>query len=296
MSLKESKTIQAYGHPVSVPSTVQLPCPVYSDATQSIVDVTTGGLPSPRVTFDLDDLVTLEFEGSTASVRPKDKIGVRACEHYLVDHAVPHALTMQNKYVFHAAGLLKESESANKRLGIMITGESGTGKSSTAASLLNYSWKLLADDGLHIDISRDKCRMHPSYASIRLNPDVRHVLPANITSLAGRMAEYSDKLRFDISPAGYRSQAAQLDLLIVLGEEAKFNVTELGASEVCVSLAKHLFHPPSDPSKAIERLDIATPLAVHLRGVKVDFFRSARGIQDLKDWLSEYCTNNDLQR
>jgi len=285
----ESKLIDIYGHCVAIPNDLVFNCkPAVSDRYDEIeLTTSVGGLKNYDFRFELDSLVALEFAEKEVSVCPLEDIGPNTLEHYLIDHAIPHALTLAGKYVFHAAGLCSALENGKKEKGVMIVGASGQGKSTTTAFLLNNGWKLLADDGLRVSTTESQCVMYPSYPSVRLNADVvSQVSPSN-SHQSGIVAEYSEKIRVDVDAALYQSTRTPIEYLIELGDDAPFSWHRLRPSELCVSLAKNLFHPPSSPVEAVNRLDQVAPYTTLLSGCKVNFERSMQGLEQLAQFLHE---------
>jgi hypothetical protein len=192
------------------------------------------GVWEPRVTARADGEpgFTIEFPGGvrfdvTASgdavlCSPVAGVPDETVYHLLLDHVLPRVLFLKGAVVLHASVLAQPADGASVACAVAFLGASGSGKSTLAASLIGAGWSLVSDDALVIQPGAGGPGALPTYASMRLWPDVAERLARG--AAAEPVAHYSDKLRFSASslgdPRAFSRRAVPLARVYVLDDAA----------------------------------------------------------------------------
>ncbi len=290
-----NQLVRVYGSVASIPREICLPLEVISECVLPDVIASIGALDNPETAFELDAAVDLHISGNCVSVYPKMELGPRGYEHYIIDHAVPHALTHIGKYVLHAAALSKGGK------GVLLLGASGAGKSSLCAHLIKNGWQALGDDAVGLAVEGNTCVMHPAYPGLRLHPGdtTTELLAASTESdgnteavdgnlfagVAGLVAEYGYKTRVNITETSFQSSSHAAQVVILLGQDENFRATRIGSVELCAALTGSMFFPAAENIKAIERLQLVSSFATKLSGHKIDYPRTLQGLDEMSQWL-----------
>lgn len=279
--------IEIYGSVVIIPDIVDLPLrPARSHNDKpAVLRVTTSPVAEPVYTQQLDDVVSLSYRDGVISVQSEKDLGPRAMEHYIVDHAIPRGLTLLGKLVLHGAGVVNSAS----RLGALLVGDSGAGKSTTSTFLSKNGWQILGDDAVGLYVNQSVCTMHPAYPSVRLatNSTTSRLVDKNQTEKATLVAEYTSKTRISLDPENYNMQPTRLSHIVLLARDIEFNVKYCGSAETCKILVQHTFFPPAANRAALSRLELLKPYAEALSGYVVDYPRDFEGLELLNRFLSE---------
>ena len=126
------------------------------------------------------------IDGSKVVAYPAKGTDEATIEHLYINQLVPLALSRQGQPAFHAS-VVTLSGSA-----VAFLGQSGTGKSTLAASFALSGEMFLTDDALLVEESDEGCRVRPSHASLRLWSDSVEAIVGNDIQKAGPIS-YSDK-------------------------------------------------------------------------------------------------------
>ena len=266
-----------YGRTVRLPDIVGLPLRE-SDGALIDLDVSIGALKDCDASFELDDAVRIHVGQGKASVEPRGELGPRALEHYLVDHAVPNGLMHNGDMVVHCAGLVR-----NERA-IVLLGDSGQGKSTLSLHLCGAGWTLLGDDSVRLERDGGAVYAWPSYSGLRLHRDMMDAATPH-SEVAPLVAEYADKRRLFLPGA---APTAKLGLLVVLGNNADFDVVPIGPAERCAALANQAFFTPGHISEAMSRLDKVLPIARDITGIRIDYTRTTSGATSVVECLNRW--------
>lgn len=106
--------------------------------------------------------------GTSVEIFPlNEEIDPLVLQHFLLSTPYAALSLQRNELPLHAAALTKEGWSS----AILICAHSGTGKSTTAASLCQNGWSLLNDDISRLTLENNQLVVHPASQSIRLWPD-----------------------------------------------------------------------------------------------------------------------------
>ena len=128
----------------------------------------------------------VSIDGSKVVAYPTKGTDEATIEHLYINQLVPLALSRQGQPAFHASVVTFGGGA------IAFLGQSGTGKSTLAASFALSGEMFLTDDALLVEESDDGCRVRPSHASLRLWNDSVEAIVGNDIQTAGPIS-YSDK-------------------------------------------------------------------------------------------------------
>ncbi|MBZ5556388.1 MAG: hypothetical protein LAO77_03830 [Acidobacteriia bacterium] len=165
---------------------------------------------------------------------PGPGVPARTIRHLLLDQIVPMLLGDADHLVVHASAVVAGGGA------VAFIGPSGSGKSTLAGALARHGCALVTDDCLVVDLDRRPAHVIPTYAGLRLWPDVLQALfPGEHRRTAGvahysskrRMRRRPDELAFRrrseplraacvLSPASKRSRVSQVSLTRLRGHEA----------------------------------------------------------------------------
>ncbi len=130
----------------------------------------------------------------------------------LLDQVIPRMLFHRGRVVLHASAVRLEDGSA-----VAFLGDTGRGKSTTAANFHQAGAELLSDDSLLIETADDQLTGIPAYPGLRLWPDSVDLLDFDLSSVA--VADRGDgKFRILFQSGETGSTGVQLAALFVLGD------------------------------------------------------------------------------
>ncbi len=104
-------------------------------------------------------------DGSEILIEEDVLYGYANTTHLLTNQVLPMVATLQNKQVLHASAV------AINGIAKVFIGESGYGKSTLAAALVQAGGELISDDCLMLDKIEDEWSVTASYPSLRLWPE-----------------------------------------------------------------------------------------------------------------------------
>ena len=110
--------------------------------------------------------------GRTVAAAPAPGVPPEVFRRVLLDHVLPRALHRAGIPVLHASAV------AGRRGALLFLGGTGAGKSSVAALLAVRGLRLLADDGVRLEVSGRRLLAHPSHPFLRLREPLLSRLPA----------------------------------------------------------------------------------------------------------------------
>lgn len=154
---------------------------------------------------------------------------------YLVGVILGFALRLKGRIALHAS-VVAIDEGA-----VLLLGESGSGKSTTAAAFAVMGYEILADDVCVLIEIDDEFWVEAAYPGIRLWPDAANVMFGPDNALP-RITPSWDKRYLDLSGEKYRFHSNRLPIgaLYWLGESQRagntLSVSELRASELLMRL------------------------------------------------------------
>ena len=129
-------------------------------------------------------------DGSEILIEEDALFGYANTTHLLTNQVLPMVATLQNKQVLHASAV-----AINGKAKVFI-GESGYGKSTLAAALVQTGGELISDDCLMLDKIESEWSVTANYPSLRLWPEnAKRVLNKN--KIKGReISTYCNKKEF----------------------------------------------------------------------------------------------------
>jgi hypothetical protein len=148
----------------------------------------------------------------TITAFPGAGVPAHTVRHLLLDQIVPMLLGDADHLVVHASAVAAGGGA------VAFIGPSGSGKSTLAGALARRGCALVTDDCLVVDLDRRPAHVIPTYAGLRLWPDVlRALFPGERRRTAG-VAHYSSKRRVRRHPddLAFRRRAEPLRAACVL--------------------------------------------------------------------------------
>lgn len=113
----------------------------------------------------IDEVAEYYIESVRITIRPVKDTSDYEVKAYLYGSAIGICAYMQKNILIHGSGLSKDNK------GVIITGNRGSGKSTTAARLRNNGYLFIADDVCGISADRDKSWIEYGYPQIKLCRD-----------------------------------------------------------------------------------------------------------------------------
>jgi hypothetical protein len=185
---------------------------------------------------DLADFDVAEDGGSVSGWQAPG-VSVDTLEHLYLNQVLPLALSRRGKLVFHASAIDVDGRA------VAFLGESGTGKSTLAASFAANGLPFLCDDGLVIDMQEGQGVAVPSHPSIRLWQDSRQALLGD-DACAAPALEFTTKLRYLAgNQVEFCAHARRLRCAFFLGNGTGIRVecVRLEPGSALIELVRHSF-------------------------------------------------------
>ena len=201
----------------------------------------------------------LNFESQSVTVFCAEKdISQTTLSHLLCDHIAPRILAHQGEFVLHGSAVKIGGTVA------LFLGDTGTGKSTLAASLHKAGHRLLGDDAAMITQGERGFLAAAVYPSLRLFRDSVSAIVGNAANTSP-MAQYSDKRRValfdeqDVQPAHHPIGA--VFFLSGDADAREVSVRQPSPAKACIATLEQSFSlDPHDGARAADRLAIASQL------------------------------------
>jgi hypothetical protein len=151
--------------------------------------------------------------------------------------------------------LLHASAIALEEQAVCVVGNSGDGKSSTAAALIANGHRIVSDDVVPVQIGADAIRVVPAYPQIKISPDIAQAFHYNIDELSflhPRLGEYAYR-----SETTFRTEPLRLSRIYVLTDSDELGVEALNTQAAMIELIRHTY--------GLQPLAAALDPARHLR-------------------------------
>jgi hypothetical protein len=178
----------------------------------------------------------VDFTSETVTCFPVPGVSAAMIAALRHNQVAPLLLNHSGKLVLHAAAIVSNGKA------VALSGESGRGKSTLAASFAHQGYPFLTDDGLHLEPTAGGYLAIPSLDSVRLRLDSESALFAPPIS-----AEGQEVLEKSLLPAGltmpHQSQPVPLQAVYFLGD-GKADQVEFGRlapGEALLELIRHAF-------------------------------------------------------
>ncbi len=293
-AISNNRLVNLYDRAVLLPSAVVSQPLVEVDQSDRPPDlVVTIGSPQTLCdyVFSIDDVVEISIAGKCVYVDPLPGLGELTLEHMVLDHAVPHGLSAQGDCLLHAASLMKNQQA------VLLVGDSGVGKSTTAAYLASHGWELMSDDSVRLERQTEGVVAYGSYSGLRLHDGqiTKQLLGQTILSASGLVADYSSKLRVQVGEPTAQVLAAKVTLSLILepsGRELSVDRTpaltarSIGAAELCAAMAMQYLYPPTAAHDAIRRIEYMSQFQKGMGQYAVTIGQGETGLSDFAHWLN----------
>jgi len=154
-------------------------------------------------------------------------IPVRTLRHLLLDQVIPRYLGQLGQLILHGSSIVLDSDDL-----CIFCGDTGTGKSTLAASFLSQDMCIFTDDALLLLTEPETILGVNSYAGLRLNPDA--IRATSLTHLKQQLVDhYSEKAHIvanNMSPGGVGKKVKCLFILKQSNEEV--TISRPGAEDL----------------------------------------------------------------
>jgi hypothetical protein len=151
--------------------------------------------------------------------------------------------------------LLHASAIALKDQVVCIVGNSGDGKSSTAAALIASGHRIVSDDVVPVQIESNAIRVVPAYPQIKISPEIAQAFHYNFDELSflhPRLGEYAYR-----SETTFSTEPLRLSRIYVLTDSDELAVQALNTQAAMIELIRHTY--------GLQPLAAALDSALHLR-------------------------------
>lgn len=161
----------------------------------------------------------------------------------LLGFVLGNVIRMRGHLAFHASAIAVEGGA------ILLTGDSGAGKSTTAAALSDRGCKILADDIAVLDERSDGYWVQPGYPGLRLFPESVKVFDTSVKELA-RVSAFGSKRYLDLTSDGegkhcFQTQPLPLIGIYIMGQRDKrrdrSTVEPLASASAMTHLVKSVY-------------------------------------------------------
>lgn len=191
--------------------------------------------------FDLADFI-INSQGTEIECRLQKALPEETIRHLLLDQIMPRLLSHQGRLMVHASAVL-----TSKGI-IAFLGDTGWGKSTLAASLVQPGVSLMTDDCLCVTEIDGTLFGIPAYTGLRLLPDSLDRLYPESPELL-EFAHYSEKKRLPVAHIKHDHAGQPLPLLALFvlippqDTEAvdEVSIEPISSVETLVALTKHSF-------------------------------------------------------
>jgi hypothetical protein len=171
--------------------------------------------------------------GNEITVEPAPGVEARALRLFLLGPALALLLSQRGLFVLHASAVEVEG------CAVAFLGESGQGKSTTAAAFHAHGHPVIADDVVAVQIDDGFPAVYPGYPQLKLWPEAVAAL--------GDSAERLPQLHPDILKRGqdvrrrFVAECLPLASLYVLAEGPALEIHPLRASEAAIEVVRHTY-------------------------------------------------------
>jgi hypothetical protein len=145
------------------------------------------GTGTPAYLLRFPGLADFTVSGPHITCSPAPDCQEATLRHLLCDQVIPRVWAQRGHLVMHASAV----QLADGRV-LAFAGDSGRGKSTLAAALVNRGAQLLDDDAIALVPSAQGVRVVPGYGGLRLNPDSLEALALGGPGWSS-VAQYSGK-------------------------------------------------------------------------------------------------------
>lgn len=176
---------------------------------------------------------------ATVDVHWPDSVGFADIQSYFVGPVFAALLRWRGDLCLHASVVARQGHA------VMIVGNKGRGKSTTAAALVRGGWHLVADDVGVLSIGEGGILVHPAYPRLRLSPAATEGLFGGDPGLQPVYSHVEKRyldLGADPSKGGFSDRAVPLAAVFFLGPRGAggaARIARMGAPESLVALSRN---------------------------------------------------------
>jgi len=200
-------------------------------------------------------------------------------EHILQDQVLPRIIAHEGRLVLHAGAVSQRGGA------IAFLGDSGRGKSTLSASLMEDGWSLMGDDALLVSDEDSIFFGSATYKSLRLLPDSIDSLLIDNSALS-RVADYTNKKRVSTKPdTDADNKSVALKAFFFLAAETSGNriaLRQMSVAETCMGFIKNSFSlDPTDKVHAEKKLKYVSALASTVPAFELTYPREYSRLPDV---------------
>lgn len=238
---------RAYG--LQIHSQLPLPAPVSAPGTADVIiriGKIEGELPglkdSSSVLRASPEEICCEFKnagrfsvarGKEIIIEPFDGVPAEMLVQWVQGAALSLVLHQRGFLVMHSSAVAIDNKA------VIFVGESGWGKSTTAAALHARGHRLLADDVVAIRAEPGNITVVPGFPHLKLLPQSVEFLGEDFASMPGVGAHEEKRLRS--ARERFTPEPVPLEYLFVLAEADRCMIEPLGPQPAIVELLRHAF-------------------------------------------------------
>jgi hypothetical protein len=171
--------------------------------------------------------------GCEILVEPAPEVEERVLRLFLLGPALAMLLSQRGLLVLHASAVALEGGA------VAFLGESGRGKSTTAAAFYARGYDVVADDVVAVLMERGCPVVFPGFPQLKLWPEVVASLGDAVETLA-RLHPHREKRARRVADQ-FSSQRLPLKALYVLSEGPGLEIEHLRAREAIIELVRHSY-------------------------------------------------------
>ena len=183
---------------------------------------------------------------------------IASVAHLLVAQVMPLVLSAR-RLCLHGSAV------QGKGGAVAFVGVSGRGKSTVAAALATQGWRLVADDCLVLKTARERTRVTPFQAGVRLWPDAASAVSNGAVGASTKMRFAVDQLRLE--PAQSSSPLRRVYLLHPRSSGGTVHSTPVRGREAVIALLQATSQIDSD--RPAVRRDVFERLTAVVKGVDI---------------------------
>jgi len=181
-------------------------------------------------------------DGQKITYQPLSSVPSNTIRHLILDQIIPLVINLKGGEALHASAMLTEEGA------IAFAGNTGSGKSTVAATFLQAGHPLLSDDCLALEEKDGKIYAMPAYPGLRLWKDAADELFGEGRTHTA-VAHYASKKQVDIEPKPetFCSEPKPLKRLYVIADPSESNgrtdivIDPLGQRDSFMALIEYAF-------------------------------------------------------
>lgn len=193
-------------------------------------------LSNDSVSFETPHGRFLMTAARELTVDPSPGIDPSTLRLVVLGRALGALLQWQGRFVLHASAVARDGRVR------IFAGESGAGKSTTAAAHMALGYELVADDLVAIDLAADAPRVLPAHPQMKLWPDAARALGIAVDDL-DRVHRDHDKRIIPLDATRLVRASLPIESIAILARGAPSRVERLAPQDALVELLRHAYAP-----------------------------------------------------